>query len=67
MTGLSGLMPKGFKSSPVYRQLKDNILKVTAPVAPATMTTEERTFVEESQVEDIAWYEDRFAILNKVD
>jgi len=67
MTGLADLLPRGFKSSPVYRQLKDKILKVMAPVAPAAMTTEERTFVEESLAEDIAWYEARFAIPNKVD
>lgn len=60
MTRVAGILPDAVKSFPLYRKMRNRLLKAAAPEPPATMTAEEREFVENSLAEDIAWYETRF-------
>ena len=64
MATLARVLPKGLKDTRLYKSLKLGTLRVGAPVPPATMTDEERAFVEVALAEDIDWFEARFGARN---
>ncbi|NIJ41632.1 hypothetical protein FHS78_001922 [Parvibaculum indicum] len=66
MAALARVLPKGLKDMRLYKSLKLGALRVGAPVPPAMMTDEERTFVETALADDIAWFEAKFGARNGV-
>ena len=60
LTMLARMLPNGFKSSRLYQSLRRRILHAGAPIPPATMTAQERTFAETALAEDITWFQARF-------
>jgi hypothetical protein len=53
-------VPKGLKSSWLYKKIRRSLLSSTAPTPPKSMTQEERAFVQRALADDIRWFESRF-------
>jgi hypothetical protein len=63
-TMVAKIVPNGFKSSQIYKQARNKLLRYMTPQPPASMTQEEQVFAEEKLGDDIAWYEARFGNAN---